>query len=65
VAQGRDVLRFSIDWSASTAALADAKQRALAPPDPLDDHTHLLTSDAVEAGYDLLYAALSSYEPMP
>ena len=61
VAQGRTVLRFSIDWSASTSALAEHKRQALSPPDPLDDRIRLLTSDAVAAGYDLLRATLASH----
>ncbi len=64
VAQGRNVLRFTVDWAATEAELIGQTVNALSPPDPPDDHTRLLTDDAFEDGYRLLQDALApSSEP--
>lgn len=54
VAQGRTVLRFTIDWTATESALLEKERAALSPPDPPDEHVRLLTSDTVASGYEVL-----------
>ena len=60
VAQGRSVLRFTIDWDETEAALTkQAVEDCPSPPSP-DEQTHALTSEEFQRGYQLLRSALSS-----
>lgn len=59
VGQGRRTLRVRIDWAATYDRMLAAERAALSAPDPLDDRTRLLTSDAFERGRQQLRDALS------
>jgi DNA helicase-2/ATP-dependent DNA helicase PcrA len=60
VRRSRGVLRFAIDWPATQRQMLADRRKALSAPEPLDDETRLLSSDAVRSGYGILRARLSA-----
>ncbi|HKL88775.1 MAG TPA: ATP-dependent helicase, partial [Salinibacter sp.] len=63
VAQGRSVLRFTIDWDETEAALTKQAVEALPPPPSLDEHTQTLTGEDFQRGYQLLRSTLTAPSP--
>lgn len=59
VSRGRRRLHLRFDWEETSGRMLAQKRAALSPPDPPDEYTRLLTTDAFQTGYDLLQSRLS------